>query len=164
MKKELSPERLALLAEYGFGKCPDCDFSYAFGAPAYAMDTHMIVQGDHASDRAYIYYATVDTYEDEHLEGLFYSPSMLEYLLLDFGGEWDPCRMVKDLGKGLDCEVRLVAVHGYPMLFIEIGEYEWKKADIRFEVSDMLKVVGRLDYLLPRKRDRLLAKRRKERA
>lgn len=162
MNNDLSPERLALLTEYGFGACPDCDISYAFSAPAYAMDTKMMVQGDHATDHAYVYYASVDDACGEHLEGLFYSPSLLEYLLLDFGGEWDPYRMLKDLGKDLDCEVRLVAVHGYPMFFIEIGEYEWKTADIRFEVSDMLKLVGQLDRLLPRKRASLIAKKRKK--
>lgn len=159
--KELSPERLALLKEYGFSDRPDCDLSWVFPAPAYALDTEMLVQGDHATDRAYIYYASVETYDKEQLNGLFYSPSLLEYMLVDFRGEWSFDRMLKTVRKQLDCDVRLVSVSGYPNLFIEIDEYDWREADIRFQISDMLKLIGQLDYLLPRKLESLRAKRRK---
>ena len=157
--KELPFGRLELLQSYGFGDRPDCDISWSFPAPAYAMDTQILVSGDHATDRAYIYYACVDTNEGEHLEGLFYSPSLLEYLLLDFGGEWDFNRMLKAIQKQLSCEARFVWVGGYPNLFIEIDEYDWKTMDIRFQISDMLKVIGQLDYFLPRKWESLRTKR-----
>lgn len=155
--KELSAERIALLKEYGFNDGQD----YGFPTHAYTMDTKMLVQGDHATDHAYIYYSSVKTFEDEQLEGLFYSPSMLEYLLVDYGGEWDFNRMLKTVQKELDCEVRLVSVHGEPYLFIEIDEYDWKMADIRFQISDMLKLIGQLDYLLSRKRKALRTKRKR---
>ena len=160
--KELSAERLALLKEYGFCDRPDCDLSWGFPASAYAMDTNILVQGDHATDHAYIYYAFVKTFEDEELEGLFYSPSLLEYLLVDYAGEWDFDRTLRTIQKQLDGEVRLVSVQGYPNLFLEVNESDWSTTGIRCRVSDMLKLIGQLDYLLPRKRDRLCAKRRKK--
>ena len=161
--KELSPERLALLRKYGFSDRPDCDISWIFPAPAYAMDTHMSVRGDHSSDLAYVYYATsVEGEAGEMLDGLFYSPSLLEYLLYDFGNEIKLNRLVSDLRRQLDCDMRLVFVKGYPNFFIAIDEYDWREADIRFQISDMLKLIGQLDYLLPRKLENLRAKRRKK--
>ena len=159
--KELSADRLALLKKCGFDDSPDSDLSRGFPAPAFAMDTQRLVQGDHATDHAYLYYACVKTWEDEELEGLFYASSLLEYLLVDYGGEWDFGRMLKTIQKQLDCEVRLVSVQGYPFLHIGIDEHNWRTADIRSEISDMLKLIGQLDYLLPRKRDSLRAKRQR---
>ena len=159
--KELSATRLALLKEYGFSDSPDCENSWNFPYPAYSMDTKILVQGDHATDRAYVYYSCVNTLEGESLEGLFYSSSLLEYLLVDYGGEWDFYRMLKTIQKQLDCKVRLVSVNGYPYLFIGIDEHDWNTADIRSQVSDMLKLIGQLDYLLLRKRENLRIKRRK---
>ena len=159
--KELSAERLAILKEYGFTDRPDCDLSWSFPAPSYAMDTNIFVEGDHATDRAYIYYACVENSDGNKLDGLFYSPSLLEYLLLDFGSEWRFEPLLNRLRKQLSCEVQFVFVGAYPNLFIEIDEYDWKEADIRFQVSDMLKLIGQLDYHLPRKWKALLAKRRK---
>lgn len=159
--KELSYERLTLLKKYGFDDRLDSALAIGFPMPAYAMDTKMTVQGSHATDRAYVYYSCVKTFEDEELEGLFYSPSLLEYLLVDYIGEWDCNRLLKDVQKMLDCEVRLVSVDGYPALFIKIDERNWSTGDIRSQVSDMLKLIGQLDYLLPRKLQSLRTKRRK---
>ncbi|MBQ7789598.1 MAG: hypothetical protein IJ398_08115 [Clostridia bacterium] len=159
--KIISAECCALLKKYGFDDSSNRDLSFGFPAPAYVMDTKMLVQGDHTTDHAYIYYACVDTYEGERLDGFFYSPSLLEYLLIDFGGEWDFNRMLKAIQRQLDCEVRLVSVNGYPNLFIELDEQDGKTADIRFQISDMLKLIGQLDYLLSRKLESLRAKRRR---
>jgi hypothetical protein len=81
---------------------------------------------------------------------------------LDYGDEWRPERMLKDIQKQMDCELRLVSVRGYPMVFIEIGEYRWQTKDIRFEISDMLKLIGQLDYLLSRKGNSLREKGRRK--
>ena len=157
--KGLSVERLSLLKKFGFSDNPDSNLSWGFPARAYVMDTKIFVQGNHATDHACVYYSSLNTDENEDLSGLFYASSLLEYLLVDYCGEWDFNRMLKAIQKQLDCEVRLVSVQGYPYLFIEIDEGEWSKGDIRSQISDMLKLIGQLDYLLPRKRDSLRRKR-----
>lgn len=159
--KELSSDRLALLKEYGFDDKLNSDLCWSFPAHAYAMDTKMLVQGNHATDHAYIYYACAEDLTGEQLDGLFYSSSLLEYLLVDYGGEWDFDRMLKAIQMQLDCKVRLVSLCGYPDLFIEINECDWNETKIRSRISDMLKLIGQLDYLLPRKLKDLRAKRRK---
>lgn len=156
---ELSAERLALLREFGFGNIPECEISQCLTSPAYAMDTKMLVQGDHATDHAYIYYASVGTSDGEEQKGLIYFSSLLSYLLCDHKGEWDFSRMLKDLQNQLDCKVQLIALQGYPAMFIEMNDRHWNSNSLRTRISDMLKLIGQLDYLLPRKRERLLAKR-----
>ena len=156
MIHELSPERLALLQEYGFGESPDCDLLGAFSLGDLALDTHMEVEGEHATDHAYIYYAVT-----EDREGLFYAPSLLEGMLLAFSGEWNPKSLLPSVNAQLDGEVEYVFVGGFPMFYLPVTEYDWKYDFLRSCVSDMLKVVARLDYLLPRK-NRSLMKGRKE--
>ena len=161
MKKEIPPKRLALLKALGFDIAPGSTLTHdAFCCPTCTLDTKMLVQGDHATDRAYIYYACVRTDEGE-LDGLFYAPSMLEYLLTDYQGEWSFSRMLKEINAQSDCKLSLVDVGGYPMLFTDIHEIDWQEKDLRFQISDMLKLIGQLDYLLSRKWKSLLAKGRR---
>jgi hypothetical protein len=67
--------------------------------------------------------------------------------------------MLKDLQNQLDCKVQLIALQGYPAMFIEMSDRHWNSNSLRTRISDMLKLIGQLDYLLPRKRERLLTKR-----
>jgi hypothetical protein len=119
----------------------------------------MLVHGDHSTDHAYIYYASISESNGEHKSGLFYFSSLLSYLLCDHKGEWDFSRMLRDLQKQLDCKVQLVEFQGYPAMFIEISDRHRNSYSLRTRISDMLKLIGQLDYLLPRKRERLLTKR-----
>jgi len=157
--KDLSSERSEILKEYGFCDKPDCKLAAGFPQKAYTLDTKMLVQGSHATDLACVYYSHVCSPDGEELCGLFYYSSLLEYLLTDFAGEWDPYRMLDGIQEQLECKLRLVSVEGYPYLYIEIGESALSVSGIRYKVSGMLKLIGQLDYLLPREKALLLAKR-----
>ena len=154
------PERLEALRAMGFGEVPDCDVSYAFQAPTVSLDTKITVQGDHGSDCVYIYYSQPVDSEGNSLCGYFQAPSLLEYLPLEFGKKFSTERLVREVGRVCGSEVRLVQVHGYPMLYVEADtEYS-----LRYGYSDIMKAVGQMDYFLSRVWLRLMAERRKERA
>ncbi len=148
MTRELSEERLALLRESGFRDDVCCGACSAFHCAVYVLDTKMTVKGQHATDRAYIIYAREES-GDGMLDGFFYAPTLLEYMLNFHYDEWDYEKMMRQINRGLDCEARIVDIHGIPMVFIEIYERAWEKRDLGAQLSDILKIVGQLDYLLP---------------
>ena len=159
------PENKAKALEaLGFGNIPDAEDAYALRmrGPCMALKTPMVVSGDHAGDIAYIYYAKAETDAGE-LEGLFYSPSLLEGLLLDFGGKWSPERMLRELNRERDCDIRLVGAGGYLFFFTELSDIDFESEELmRLSLSDMHKLIGQLDYVLPRKRRALILKERKK--
>ena len=154
------PRRLEALRAMGFGEVPDCDVSYAFQAPTVALDTKITVQGDHGSDCVYIYYSRPVDLEGNSLCGYFHAPSLLEYLPLEFGKKFSIERLVREVSRVSSSEVRLVYVHGYPMLYVEADTDDF----LRDGYSDIMKTVGQMDYFLSRAWLRLMAERRKERA
>ena len=162
MSRQIAPERVEILKKYGFQESTRenrCGMDGYFTSPTLFRDTGMLVTGDHATDYAPLIYA-----EDEGRCGLFYAPSMLEYLLMDFGGEWSVERLMRDLNRSSDCELKLEAVGGLPMIYTEIDDMDWKDGDLDYQISDMLKVIGYLDYVLFRKRERLWKAREKQHA
>ena len=152
------------LVALGFGEIPDSEDAYALRGPRMAIKTPMTVSGDHASDIAYIYYAKAET-DKGVLEGFFYSPSLLEWLLLEFGGQWSPARMLRDLNRERDCKIDLVFAGGYPFFFTELTDMAFDEALgdhwLGITLGDMYKLVGQLDYVLPRKRRALILKEQK---
>lgn len=146
----ISPERVALLKACGFAAPPDSEDSEAFYYRSLTLDSKMLVTGDHATDYAYIHYA-----ETDELSGFFYAPSLLEYLLTFHGDEINVKNLIRELSRYSDCDLSLVSVRGYPMIFTPIYQNDTTVHDLRYQISDMLKVVGQLDYILPRKRDRI---------
>ena len=118
--KKLSAERLSVLKKYGFNDNLNCEFSYIFSSYC-ALDTKLLVQGSHATDHAYIHYACVNTDSGEQCEGLFYSSSLLEYLLTDFYGEWNFEIILKKIQKQLDCKLQLVSINTYPYFYIDFA-------------------------------------------
>lgn len=148
--KPISPERVALLKACGFAAPPDGEDTDALRYRSLALDTRMLVTGDHATDYAYIHYA-----ETDELCGFFYAPSLLEYLLNFHGDKVNEKVLVRELSRYSDCKISLVSVCGYPMIFTPIYENDTTVHDLMYQISDMLKVVGQLDYILPRKRDRI---------
>ena len=159
---EISSKKQEILTKHGFVPGTGRDVDCYFRAPVWVLDSRMIVNGDHADDYATVVYAVEDTSESGVLEGLFYSPSMLEYLLTDFGGEWDPQEMIDDLCMLTGNDVLLVGAGGMPSIFIEIYEDEWTRGDLHSPISDILKSIGALDLWLVKKRDELREKRRAE--
>lgn len=152
--KMISPERKTLLNECGFGAPPDGEDTAAFDYRSLALDTKMSVTGDHASDHAYIHYA-----ETDDLCGFFYAPSLLEYLMTFHRDDCNAKAIVRELRRFSSCELSLVFLRGYPMIFTPMYDTDTTPDDLRFQISDMLKVVGQLDYFLSRKHDRIRRKK-----
>ena len=152
-------ERLIQLTELGFGRVPDCDPSFAFKSDVVAYDTNMIVRGDHADDCAYIYYSRT-VVDGEILDGFFFAPSLFEHPWVNH----QICNIdgiLKEIEEQVSCFARLVGVGGIWMIYVEIDEYCWKMKDLRFPFSDMLKLVGILDYFLSRQYNLMLQENNK---
>ena len=156
--KKITPEREALLTACGFGAPPDGEDTAAFEYRSLALDTRMSVSGDHTSDHAYIHYA-----ETDELCGFFYAPSLLEHLMTFHRNACDAKRMVREIRRFTSCDIELVFIHGYPMIFTPMYENDTTPEDVFWQISDMLKIVGQLDFLLSRKRDRIRREEKKNR-
>ena len=157
MTEEMKEARFALLKEYGFGDAPICDLMAVFRGPHLALNTNMTIRGDHADDLAYVYYASMEV-DGELFDGLFHVPSLLAHLhVLGHKCGWSFEPLLQELNGALGCEARLVFLSGYPAIFTEVYEASWATRDLRFEISDMLKIVGAADYLLCKEYERLLA-------
>lgn len=150
----ISPEREALLKTCGFAAPPDGEDTNAFEYRSLALDTRMSVTGDHADDHAYIHYA-----ETDELCGFFYAPSLLEYLMTFYKEDCNAQRLVRELRRFTSCDIELVFIHGYPMIFTPMYESDTTPEDVFLQISDMLKLVGQLDYLLARKHERIRRKK-----
>ena len=150
--------RKEILTEYGFGDPPICDLLTIFNCPTMALDTKMSVRGEHCDECAYVYYASREV-DGELLDGLFYVPSLLEHLyFLGKEENWSFDKMGQEPNDTLCADTRLVFISGCPAIYTEIYESSWTQRDLRFEISDMLKVVGALDYILSKELMRMLNK------
>ena len=143
MDKEVFKVRSEQLSKIGFGRVPDCEPSYAFGSNVLALDSQIIVQGVHADDCVYIYYAMVEK-DDETLEGFFYAPSLLEEPLLNYQ-TYNVNEILKEVNSQINCDARYVSIGGYPMIYIPF-DYYFVEYDFRAPLSDVLKIIGILDY------------------
>ena len=155
MDKQLFLERLEILKELGFTDVPDCEPSAAFKTYVVALDTNIIVRGDHADDIAYIYYSCVEV-DGEVLDGFFFAPSILEHPFLNYQ-TYDVKALLEEIDKDMYTGAKYVFVGGYPMIFMEVSEYDWKSKDLRILLSDMLKIIGVTDYFFSREFNRQLA-------
>ena len=160
--KEITTEKQEVLKKHGFVPEAGHGAAYHFSSPTWVLYSGMIVSGDHADDYATVIYACEDTCTDGVLDGLFYSPSMLEYLLRDFRDEWDPQEILDHLCAVTNGKLMLVDIGGVPTVFTKIHDHRWERGELRYAVSDMLKAVGALDLLLTEKRRELIQKREQE--
>ena len=141
MAFEISEKREKELRGYGFGyDVSDTEASMAFPGPVMSLDTHMLVTGE-------IYYANLGD-----LCGFFYSPSILGRLCY-YRPEFNIDYYLRRINRESDNRILAVEVSGYPMLYVACPE---EKREIKYAVSDMLKLVGELDYLLPKRLRALL--------
>ena len=148
MDKKIDEKRIEILKEHGFDNPPICDLLTVFSCHTLALDSKMSVSGDHGDEHAYIYYACKEV-NGELLDGLFYVPSLLEYLyFIKREQNYNFNNVLQELNKHLHTEGKLVFISGCPAIFIDIYEYCWTSRDLRFEISDMLKIVGTMDYVL----------------
>ena len=155
---ELSAERLAILTSFGFDDTPDGEASYGFPASTYTLDTKIKVDGAHSTDVATVYYSVWETYEGDVLRGLFYYSSLLEYLLVEHGGEWDVDGILQDFREQTESDARLTALDGIPYLCVEVGEADWSTGAVCSKIEAVLKLISHLDNILPVERDRIREK------
>ena len=145
MSNKLSSKHIEVLTKIGFGNVPDCDPSFAFGTFTLALNTNMIVRGDHADDVAFIYYSCVEV-DGRIYDGLFYAPSILEHPHLNYQ-TFDVNEILDKINQYAYCDAEYVGIGGIHMIFLPISKFQWE-LDIKDALSDMLKIVGILDYLL----------------
>lgn len=155
MEEKITLERLELLKKLGFGDVPDCEPSYTFNTPVLALNTKMVVHGDHSDDIAYIYYAR-EIVDNEVLEGLFFAPSILEHPHLNHQ-IYDVGKLLDEINAPLNTMGRYVYVGGFPMIFVEVTEYDWKYNDISSVLGDMFKLIGVTDYFFSKEFNRKVA-------
>lgn len=151
-------EKFDRLRSIGFSYTPDCDVLIAFHAPSLAFDSRMSIQGDNEDEQAYVYYCHTSQ-GDGDLDGFFHAPTLLERMLQCYPDEWDVERMLAKLNDALGDEVKLVHVGGLPMLYLELSYYDFEIDHFASALSTMCKLIGQLDYILPRIERRILAKR-----
>lgn len=150
----MTEKLVKILEENGFTPYETgCELAYAFKRKAYGYDTKMLVQGSHATDIAEIIYA-----DEEDFKGLCYAPSVMELLMLDYENHGIE-KILKKIGKitGVYTELKFVGI--YPMITLECGESDFEYVGFRFYLSDMLKAVGMLDYLLQQRLNYLRKKK-----
>ena len=136
-----------LLPEFGFvqdGGHP------SFARRAFTLETGILVEGDHATDRADLYF----TDEEGHC-GIFYAPTLLERLLTEFEDEAYLRALLAELLHPVD-RLELVAVGGTPMILLPLPSGDLDRRSVVFSLSGMKKLIGILDYFLPRRLDALL--------
>ena len=141
----MTEEFEAKLAEYGFHRyTTNCELLSVFGS-GYCYDTKMIVEGDHSSERAELVYLNKDGFE-----GLCYAGSLLEALIMNYPN-LGVQRIIKQMYVHMDTDIELRWIGGYPMIVSPCTEQDFWDGGIEYHISDMLKVIGMLDYLLPRR-------------
>lgn len=152
----MTEKSIEILKQFGFKPyCTNCDLLSAFKKPAYGLDTQMIVQGDHADDIAELIYACEDDFK-----GFCYAPSILEAIMINYPKKHNIDKVLKKLEKvGIFVELKFVGI--FPMVVLPCDEKGLESPLLKFDVSDMLKVVGILDYLLQQRLEYLDKQRKK---
>ena len=154
----MKPEHLELLQSLGFTRYESgCELMYAFERPAYAIDTGMLVQGDHATDYAELIYA-----DEENFRGFCYAPSMLERLMMTYPYTHGVEKILRQIGRTTGVCAELAPVGIYPMIVIRCDDGDFACGNIRYYLSDMLKLIGMLDYHLQHRLAYLDKKERKK--
>lgn len=147
MKKPISPERAEQLKAFGFDEyTTNCDLLTLFNRQVYGKNTKMCVCGDHSEEIAEVIYAELDD-----LQGFFYAPSLLEYLLTFHREACNVEELLEIFCGFCSCEVSLQFVGGSPMFFVCADETDWKYDLAKLAVSDILKIVGVSDFWLTKK-------------
>ena len=153
----MDAKKIEILKSYGFTRyTTDCELMYAFRNEAYGLDTKMLVQGAHADDYADLIYA-----EEEGFQGFCYCSSLMEDIMLNFSNH-NVERIVKKLGTVANVWLELKAIGGYVMVVSKCDDFDFNNDYIRWHISDMLKAIGMLDYLLQQRLKYLMNKRRKK--
>ncbi len=138
---------VTLLPKFGFlhdGGHP------SFARRAFTLETGIPVEGDHAADRAALYYT-----DEEGLSGIFYAPTLLARLLDEFGDGDYIRELLTELRKTVD-RLELVALGGTPMILFPLPSGDLDRRLVTVALSSMKKLIGLFDYFLPKRLEALL--------
>ena len=153
----MTNEFVEILKSYGFERyLKNCELLSAFKYPAYYIDSKMIVSGAHSTESADIIYV-----EQDGFKGLTYASSLMEAIMIDHPTNHNIKAIVKQIAKTTDTEIEFKFIGAFPMVVSACDESDFKDGGIKYHISDMLKVIGSLDYLL-QKRDRYLLNKSKK--
>ena len=140
----MTNEFIKKLEEYGF-KIDNSGRGIlsAFSKPTYGLVPNMLVQGSHATDIASVHYS-----DEEEINGFCYYSSLMEELAMRFPKTHNIEGIIKKLNKYSDTELKIKFHNGYAFVVSECDEQDLHLKTIDYCISDILKSVGSLDYLL----------------
>lgn len=146
----MTESQKSLLKELGFTPCKSGGVYNSVRGEVYEKDTLMRVEGDHAVDYAYLYYADCD-----EGQGFFYLSTLLGGLSFFPCSEgYSPFKTVKELARHLSIgalEVKPVGDDLCVFSACDLADEEEAKECL----GEMYKLVGALDYVLSKKRIRI---------
>ena len=134
----------AILEKYGFQPYVNGGELNYKNQP-YFYDTKMIVQGSHTDDYAYI--ICVD---EEEIKGFCYASSLIERLMTDFDNH-NIEKILKEMSKYTGVYLELYCNGNVPLLVNKCEVNVLDERNVKSRMSNMLKSVGILDYLLQKR-------------
>lgn len=134
----------AILEKYGFQPYLSGDELNYKNQP-YFYDTKMTVQGSHTDDYAYI--ICVD---EEEIKGFCYASSLIEHLMTDFDNH-NIEKILKEMSKYTGIYLELYCNGNVPLVVNKCEVNILDERSVKSRMSNMLKSVGILDYLLQKR-------------
>lgn len=128
----------------------------AFCRETYVLEPHVLVQGDHATDIAVLHYSDL-----EEINGICYYSSLMERVAMSYSAQ-EIDKILKKINKYSDTDLKLKSCNGYVFVVSECDERDLELNTLDYCVSDMVKAIGVLDYMLKSRFDYLERKRMKE--
>ena len=140
----MTEKSIEILKQYGFMPYDNGDELNYVNQPYY-YDTKMIVQGSHADDYAYI--ICVD---EQDVKGFCYASSLMEYVITNFDNH-NIEKILKDISKYTGIYVQLYYNGNVPFVVNRCQVDNLDATSVKSRMSNMLKLVGSLDYLLQKR-------------
>lgn len=146
IKKEqiMTNSTTIILEKYGFQPYANGDELNYKNQPYY-YDTKMIVQGSHTDDYAYIICA-----DEEEIKGFCYASSLIEHLMTDFDNH-NIEKILKEMSKYTGIYLELYCNGNVPLVVNKCDVNALDERSLKSRMSNMLKAVGILDYLLQKR-------------
>ena len=132
----LSNDQKNLLETLGF---KPCNYTYLYGE-TYYLDLDILVTGDHATDYAHVLYST-----DCNIKGFCYSSGLLGSLISVYNDNKGVNDIVKKVNKYSDCKIEFGYAGGDLYFYIPC---ELLVDEHKYAISDMVKLIGQVDYLV----------------
>ena len=128
----------------------------AFTKDTYVLEPNILVQGAHATDIACIHFV-----DEEEVKGFCYYSSLLEELAMRFPFTHNAEGIIKKINKFSDSNIKIKWINCYNFIVSECDETDLKNGTLIYSLSDIMKVIGQLDYLVQKRLNYLDNKERK---